>query len=129
MMAMAIDSALHTIGDYFALAMLIPLIVFVVLYTRSPWRSDPIGIALMLQKIALTLLVLDLVLANYLPEGWDLAFVIARLVIFGTVLTLITIDTINLRRIQTGSKRPLFLDWLRKDYTLRARRKGFYNRP
>jgi hypothetical protein len=126
----AIDNALHTVGDYFALAMLIPLLTFVILYSRnSAWRSDPIGIALMFQKVALTLLVLDLVLANYLPDSWDLAFVIVRLVIFGTVLMLITTDTINLRRIQTGSKRPLFLDRLRKDYTLRTRRKGFYNRP
>jgi hypothetical protein len=122
------EAILHEIGDVLALAMLVPLIIFVIYYwSKSAWRSDPIGIALMFQKASLILLVLDLVVANYSPESWRSAFLILRIVIFGTVLLLITVDVVNLRRIQTGSKRPLFLAWLRKDYS-RDSPQGYYDR-
>lgn len=123
-----VGSVLHEIGDVLALAMIVPLVLFIWLYGRnSPWRSDPIGIALMLQKTALALLVLDLVLANYLPDQWDIAFLILRVLIFLAVLLLITVDVVNLRLIQSGSHRPLFLAWLRKDYTQKPRSKNFFN--
>jgi hypothetical protein len=105
---------LHEVGDVIAVAMLIPLLLFVAYYRRSPWRTTELGIAVMVQKTAISLLVIDLVLANYLPDELKLFFAVVRVLIFAFVLLLLVIDFINLHRIQMDPKKPLILRWLRK---------------
>jgi hypothetical protein len=109
-----LSNSLHEIGDFIAVAMLVPLLLFVGYYRRSPWRSTELGIAVMVQKSAIALLVINVVIANYLPESWKFIFVFVRLVIFIIVLALLVIDFINLRRIQVDPKKRLIFHWLLK---------------
>lgn len=121
-MVAPVAEILHEIGDVLAISMLIPLLLFILFYgVKSPWRTTELGIAVLVQKIAISLLVLDLVLANYLPTSWRLPFLVARVAIFGLVGFLLTADFINLRLIQTGSRHHLIFRWLRKKNRLDPR--------
>ena len=111
---------LHLIGNALVLLMLIPLLAFILLYSMgSPWRSDPLGIALMSQKAMLLFLVLVGLLSISLPAGLDAGLYTLRVGGYAVILVLLVLDVINLRRVQTGSSRPLFFSWLRKSYRRR----------
>jgi hypothetical protein len=117
-----LEQVLRTIGNIEVISMLIPLGAFIVFYRLwSPWRENELGIALMGQKIALTILVTAIVAGNFLPEDWDLVRLAVRVLAFTAVLGFLVIDVINLRYTQMN--RPNRLLFGRFIYKPRPRRK------
>jgi len=117
-----VNEALKTVGDLIAWLIPLPLIVFMVVYaTGSPWRQDPIGIERMAQKAYLLALALLILAGNFLPSEFDTFRYIARIVIFTVVAAGLSLQVVNLRRIQTRSGEPLFFDYFTYDAVERRR--------
>lgn len=99
------DSVLKMFGNWVVWLALLPLIGFVVVYsTRSPWRSTWIGIALLLQKVLLTLLVIVILIGLFWPEmpGRE----IIRLVVFLACVVTFWLDFIQALVIQHRARHP-----------------------
>lgn len=110
------NDVLKIIGDIVAWFIPIPLVAFMVVYaTRSPWRADPIGIERMFQKSYLLALALLILAGNFLPESFDTFRLIARIGVFALVTVGLSLQVVNLRRVQTGSERPLFFTYFTYD--------------
>lgn len=116
---MTFNDVLQMLGDGAAWLIGPPLIAFMVVYAKwSPWRADPLGIERMFKTGYLFLLWLLIMAGNFLPDEFETARLTARIVVFILVATGFVIQTINLRRVQTQSDKPLFFEWL----TYRAQR-------
>jgi len=103
---------LDAIGNFIAGLIPIPLLVFMVTYgTGSPWRADPLGIERMFQKGYLLLLSAVILAGNFLPAEFEMIRLVVRILVFGIVVTALSMQVVNLRRVQTGSDRPLFFTW------------------
>lgn len=106
------NDILKNIGDLIAWTIPIPLVAFMLVYGfGSPWRHDPLGIERMWQKLYLLALALLILAGNFLPDEFDTFRFAARIVIFTTVTVGLSLQVANLRRIQTGSNRPLFFTY------------------
>jgi hypothetical protein len=117
-----LNDILDVIGDVIAWLIPIPLIAFILVYGfGSPWRADPIGIERMFQKWYLLALALLILAGNFLPPEFDTARLVARIVVFSLVVTGLSMQVINLWRVQTGSDRPLFFQRFTKRYPRRKR--------
>lgn len=122
---MTLNDVLQNIGDAAAWLIGPPLIGFMVVYAKwSPWRADPLGIERMFKTGYLFLLWLLIMAGNFLLDEFETARLIARIVVFVVVATALSIQIVNLRRVQTWSTKPLFFEWLtyRAQRARRARR-------
>jgi len=100
---------LQIIGDGIAWTIGIPLIWFMFTYAGySPWRADPLGIERMFQKGYLFLLWVLIMAGNFLPDEFEMVRLIARIFVFATVTVMLSLQVVNLRRVQTSSAKPLF---------------------
>lgn len=116
---MTLNDVLQSIGDAAAWLIGPPLIGFMVVYAKwSPWRANPLGIERMFKTGYLFLLWLLIMAGNFLPDSLETPRLVARIVIFVLVATALSIQVVNLRRVQTWSTKPLFFEWL----TYRAQR-------
>jgi len=103
---------LEFIGDFIAWLIPIPLVIFMVIYaTGSRWRSDPLGIERMFQKGYLLLLSAVILAGNFLPDEFEGIRLVARIIVFSIVTVALALQVVNLRRVQTGSDKPLFFTW------------------
>lgn len=108
-----LDEILGNIGDALAWTIGVPLLVFMFTYAKgSPWRANALGIERMFQKGYLLALWLVIMAGNFLPDELNTFRLVARALIFAAVTTMLTLQIVNLRRVQTDSKRPLFFTWL-----------------
>ena len=124
------NDILKGIGDLIAWFIPLPLLAFMFVYgLGSPWRADPIGIERMAQKAYLLALAVLILAGNFLPAEYDTARYLLRIVIFAVVTAGLTIQVINLRRVQTNSTRPLFFTRFTYQATAKRRaRKGARDR-
>lgn len=109
---MSINSALFLIGTLAALATVVPLLIFIVLYAwKSPWRSTELGIALMFQKVTIFLLIAIGILQALFPENCcePSPRLGVRALLFIALVALLSLDVVNLRRAQTHSKKKSIL--------------------
>lgn len=120
------NEVLNNIGNAVAWTIGIPLLWFIITYTRSPWRQHPLGIEKMVGKVELFALWLLIMAGNFLPEEFDTARYVARILLFGLVTTGLVLEVINLRRVQTDSHRPLFFTWF--TYRASSKRNGVKHR-
>lgn len=91
---------INTIANYVVLAYVIPLAAFILLYAiRSPWRSTELGVALMIQKVAFTTLIL-IILASYFIGSAYPGREWVRLFGFLAVGATLVMDVVNLLRYQ-----------------------------
>lgn len=95
---------INLIANYVVLAYVLPLGAFIALYaTRSPWRNTELGVALMIQKIAFTVLILVLlgsyfIGSDYPGREW------VRLFGFLAVGYTLVLDVVNLLRYQRKAR-------------------------
>jgi hypothetical protein len=110
------NDILNAIGDVIAWMIPVPLIVFMVVYgTRSAWRADPLGIERMWQKAYLLALALLILAGNFLPVEFETARLVLRIIVFATVTVGLSLQIVNLRRVQTDSPKPLFFTYFTYD--------------
>ncbi len=117
---------LKWVGDTIAWTIGIPLIGFMVVYgSVSRWRDDPLGVERMFEKGYLLALWLVIMAGNFLPDPFDLFRMVARIVIFAVVTIMLSMQVVNLRRVQNGKDEPLFFTWMtyRAGAARRARRR------
>ena len=104
---------LFGVGDAIAWTIGVPLILFMLVYGfGSDWRKDPLGVERMFQKGYLLALWVVIMAGNFLPHEYDTFRAVLRILVFSAVTIVLTLQVINLRRIQTQSSRPLFFTWL-----------------
>lgn len=116
---------LSVIGDTIAWLIPIPLVVFMIVYaTGSPWRADPLGIERMAKQGYLLALAVLILAGNFLPEEFDTARLISRIAIFTLVTVGLSIQVVNLRRVQRNSSKPLFFTF----FTYQAETERAYRR-
>lgn len=90
-------------GDIVVLSYLIPLLLFIGLYLfRSPWTSTELGIALMFQKVGMSLIVLLIVASIYLGDYPYRDLV--RGIIYTAVGVALWVDVVNLLRYQRKTR-------------------------
>lgn len=92
--------------DYIVLSYMLPLTIFIGLYAvRSPWRSNELGIALMLQKVGFTLVISVVLMTLFL--GTDYAFrQELRTFVYTVVGVALWLDVFNLLRYQYRARHP-----------------------
>lgn len=105
------NEVLSVVSDVVAWTIGIPLLWFIGTYLHSAWRQNPLGIEKMIGKVKLLALWLLVMVGNLLPTGFDTARHIATIILCGFVTFVLTLEVINLRRVQTDSKKPLFFTW------------------
>lgn len=110
------NEILKNIGDVIAWTIPFPLIVFMLVYgLGSPWRQDPLGIERMFQKAFLLSLALLILAGNFLPAEFDTFRFILRIFVFATVTAGLSLQVVNLRRIQTDPDARLFFTYFTYD--------------
>lgn len=96
---MTLNDILLMAGDIVILSALVPLVLFVVYYSRqSPWTLTDEGKNLMLQKVVLIALILVVIASLFLgdyPGRW-----LVRLTIYGAIVYVMWLDFFQLRRVQ-----------------------------
>lgn len=116
------NETLDSAGDVVAWLIGLPLAAYIIQYPRgSAWRVDPLGIEREFKNIYLFALWLLIMAGNFLPDAFEVIRLTARIVVFGAVVVGLTIQFVNLRRVQTGSPRPLFFTWLTYEAAERRR--------
>lgn len=102
---MTLTDTVNNIANFVVLAYLIPLVAFIFLYaTRSPWKVTELGQALMVQKLALTIIVVVLCFSYFLGVDYPGREYIRLFAFFAVFITLI-IDVANLLRYQRTNPR------------------------
>lgn len=110
------NDILKSVGDAIAWLIPLPLVGFMLVYgLGSPWRADPLGIERMWQKAYLLALAILILAGNFLPAEFDTFRYIIRIVVFATVTVGLTLQVVNLRRVQKNSPRPLFFTYFTYD--------------
>lgn len=106
------NEVLQAVGNGIAWLIPLPLVAFMFVYgLGSPWRADPLGVERMAQKLYLLALALLILAGNFLPEEFDTFRFVLRIVIFSVVTVGLSLQVVNLRRVQTRSERPLFFTY------------------
>jgi len=120
-----VNHILSVIGDTISWLIPVPLVVFMIVYaTGSPWRADPLGIERMAKQGYLLALAVLILAGNFLPEDFETVRLIARVLMFALVTVGLSIQVINLRRVQTNSSKPLFFTF----FTYQAEAERAYRR-
>jgi hypothetical protein len=89
------------VGDVIAFLTAVPVVVFIFMYVKySPWKSTELGVALLIQKVAIGLILLQVFIRDFLPDDWSTGIYIIRLTLMTSLLVLFTIDVLNLRKYQ-----------------------------